>query len=390
MNELEENEVDNENFQSIAQNENYRESTHVSEFSDEGPTEMPVVEFSAMKTTVYGMIIVVTSAASVCANSQFTNIAYKDYNFTATSMANWFACSAFLINYPIIAIILMCFGRNHTDIYREAMLVCGKDGFTLKSATYRMLTMAIMLAVANYGYYYALAFTSPTDVLAVFSSVVGFAYVLSVIWLKEPFIIIRFLAVLLSIAGVVLIAYSEGLGSLQATGVLLTAASAFFSATFRVISKKCLVSISLAQTSMLLTLVGFYSLVTLWIPTLILHLAGIEVLTASSFPWPFFMIGIFNVIYNLLLCIGIAITYPAYASLGSLFAIPMNAAIDVSLRQEIFNLYKILGTLSLILAFLILTIPAETVLAFSSRLRSRITRRQNRQEAPSNDQRSIF
>ncbi|EDV20665.1 uncharacterized protein TRIADDRAFT_31642 [Trichoplax adhaerens] len=269
---------------------------------------------------------------------------------------------------------------------REAILVCGKDGFTLKSATIRIPALVIILNISNYAYYYALTFTSPTDVMAVFSASTAFVYIFSIIWLKEPFIVVRSLAVLLSIGGVVLVAYSEGLGSFKTIGVLLATASALFAAFFRIFVKKCIVNPSVGQSAMLITLIGCYSMVILWIPTLILHLTGIEVLTIASFPWEIFAIAFFYVLSVFLLCIGISITYPVYASLGSLFAIPMNAAIDVSLRQEIFNLYKILGTLSLIVAFLILTIPIETVLAFSSRLQSITARRRNRRLAPYDDQ----
>ena len=63
-------------------------------------------------------------------------------------------------------------------------------------------------------------------------------------------------------------------------------------------------------------------------------------------------------------------TYPIYASLGPVIAIPMNAAIDASLRQENFNVFKILGTMTLIISFLILTIPVPTVVAFSAKIQS--------------------
>lgn len=122
---------------------------------------------------------------------------------------------------------------------------------------------------------------------------------------------------------------------------------------------------------MLVSLVGVYNLLTLWIPVLILHATGTEVLSAKSLPWPFYLIAFFHALYDLLLCIGIAITYPVYASLGPLMAIPMNAVIDVAYRQETFNTYKILGTVALMAGFVILTIPMPILLVFSATLRKR-------------------
>ncbi|EDV20667.1 uncharacterized protein TRIADDRAFT_31648, partial [Trichoplax adhaerens] len=263
--------------------------------------------------------------------------------------------------------------------FREAILVCGKEGFTYKGATKRMLALSVLASASIYTYYSALMFTSSTDVTAIYSSATAFVYVLSLIWLKETFVVLRMLAVLLSIVGVVLVAYSEGLGSFAALGVLLTAVSALFAAFFRVLVKRIVAGPSISQTAMLLSIVGFYTLITLWIPTLILHCTGVQVLSAASFPWPFFLMIFFHALYDLLLCIGIAITYPVYASMGPLFAIPMNAAIDVSYRQEVFNIYKILGTVLLMVAFIILSIPIPKMIAFSAKVRKIVTFRSCRQ-----------
>ena len=83
----------------------------------------------------------------------------------------------------------------NTQLYamncREGMLVCGKDGFTVRAAMQRMMTLAILTSTATYSYYYALTLTSSTDVTAVFSSATGFVYILSILWLKEPFVFLR-------------------------------------------------------------------------------------------------------------------------------------------------------------------------------------------------------
>ena len=114
-------------------------------------------------------------------------------------------------------------------------------------------------------------------------------------------------------------------------------------------------------------------MITLWIPTLILDMLDIEPLSVESFPWPLSGIVFFHVLYNFLLAIAIAVTYPIYASLGPLFAIPLNAAIDVGYRQEPFNAFKILGTSFLVAGFLIMTVPIPIMLRFSAKIRSCIT-----------------
>lgn len=114
-------------------------------------------------------------------------------------------------------------------------------------------------------------------------------------------------------------------------------------------------------------------LVIYWIPTVILISTNVEIIVISAFPWTAFLLSSFAMLtFSFILCIGIAITYPVYISMGPLLAIPINAVIDVLFRNSIFDSIKILGTVSVITGFIILTIPLPVILSFSAKLRSRI------------------
>lgn len=56
--------------------------------------------------------------------------------------------------------------------------------------------------------------------------------------------------------------------------------------------------------------------------------------------------------------------------MGPLFGIPLNAVIDVIIRNHIFSAVKIVGTLLLILGFLILTVPISYSVAVSDKFKS--------------------
>ena len=110
-----------------------------------------------------------------------------------------------------------------------------------------------------------------------------------------------------------------------------------------------------------------------WIPTVILISTNVEIVVISAFPWTSFFLSSFAMLtFSFILCIGIVVTYPVYISMGPLLAIPINAVIDVLYRDSTFDTIKILGTISVIAGFIILTIPLPVILSFSAKLRSRI------------------
>ena len=55
----------------------------------------------------------------------------------------------------------------------------------------RIFVAAVLYNIVVNLNYYPLNFTAPTDVTAIFASVLALVYILSVIFLKEPLILIR-------------------------------------------------------------------------------------------------------------------------------------------------------------------------------------------------------
>lgn len=75
--------------------------------------------------------------------------------------------------------------------YREGCKILGKTEFSTKNAIKRIFPLTTIALAATYFNFYALSFTSATNVTAVTSTSAAFVYVMSLIWLKEPFILIR-------------------------------------------------------------------------------------------------------------------------------------------------------------------------------------------------------
>ena len=126
----------------------------------------------------------------------------------------------------------------------------------------------------------------------------------------------------------------------------------------------------MARASLYLSVTCAQALLIFWIPILILYLTDTEIIIPSSFPWTEFFLSITILfLYSVLMTLCINFTYPIYMSMGPLFGIPLNAAIDVIIRNQTFSSVKIVGTSLLIIGFLVLTIPIPYVVVLSGKMK---------------------
>ncbi|RDD37187.1 Solute carrier family 35 member F4 [Trichoplax sp. H2] len=323
-----------------------------------------------IRKTIYGIIIILGTAISFSLINQFGQLTVSsESNFTSITLFTWIATSTNSLVFPLYAILLMIFkGENFGQIYRESIKIYPRKDIK-KTFWLRFLPLAILLNIVITLNFYPLNFTTPTNVTAVFSSVLAMVYILSIIFLKEPLILLRALAVCLSTGGIILFAYDDGFGSFAALGVILSTMFAFSAACFRVYEKFFIGDASSVQGAMLLTIIGIINLLLGWISVIIFHYTGIENLVWSQIPWePLMITNILNVLYSCCIVIGVAVTYPVFVSLGSLFGIPINAVIDAIVLKESFSVLKIFGTILLIAGFVILLIPLEKAKSISKKI----------------------
>ena len=131
------------------------------------------------------------------------------------------------------------------------------------------------------------------------------------------------------------------------------------------------------QSSMFVTIIGIINIFIGWIPVVLFTLTGIETIVWSRIPWsPLMLANLFNIFYSAFVVIGIGVTYPIFVSLGVLFGIPINAIVDVIVRDRSFSIIKIISTLLLVIGFLILLIPLEKAQKISRKMIYLLTCRQ--------------
>ncbi|EDV20249.1 uncharacterized protein TRIADDRAFT_61240 [Trichoplax adhaerens] len=330
---------------------------------------------SNYRKIVAGVCLVLGLAICRAGMAQFGRNLYTNSNFTASSLVTWSSRSTGIIVYPMVVMIMILTGHSYEDVHREGCKIFGKTELSIKDTAKKILPLMLISISATYFNFYALSLTSATNVTAVTSTSAAFVYVLSLIWLKEPFLVIRMLAVCTAIAGVILIAYSEGFGSYGSVGIVLATANAICSAFYRVFTKKVIGQATVVQSSLFLSILSFQLFLLCWIPIPILISTKVEAFTATDFPTiPFLITTLALLGYASILTVGIGLTYPIYMSMGPLLAIPINVLIDVFYEKLLFDTIKIVGTLAVVLGFLILTIPIPIIASFSSRMRLKIVR----------------
>ena len=124
----------------------------------------------------------------------------------------------------------------------------------------------------------------------------------------------------------------------------------------KVLLKRRVGDASLYQMSLFLSMIGFFTTVTLWPIILILHFLHVEVLT--DIPWGYICASsALGVIFNFSINFGIAYTFPLFISLGTILGIPLNAIVDVIVRHVDFLNWKFTATDLIVGGFLLMLVP---------------------------------
>ncbi|KAJ2095947.1 hypothetical protein GGI16_005025 [Coemansia sp. S142-1] len=243
---------------------------------------------------------------------------------------------------------------------------------------WRMIALTAMLAgllnSSAYLWYVAVGFTSMSKVTAIYNMSCFFAYLFSILLLKERVQVVKCVAVGISIVGVALMALFDtgadvqGLSEVQRharrnaelLGDLLSLACACGIGLYQVLYKKYAVPKdyhSLYHVNFMTALLGASTLLVFWIPIPALHAIGIE-----RFRWPdarqFAFIAsnaMFGVAYNAGFMIALALTSPLFAAVGVMLTIPAMAAVDMVIQGHALAWSILIGAGAILAGFATLT-----------------------------------
>lgn len=311
--------------------------------------------------TLQGLLIVVGIAGTWVGSTQFIKSTYTK-KFNAPWFVMWFKTSWMSLSYPVVSI---CFrfvtGCSFKNIFDKAQTVFGDRGVCPTTLLTRCLPFVILWCACNYMYVRALSVLSATDVTALFSSAPVFVYLLSLILLRDDIFKWRCLfATAISVAGIVVIAYSNGFSGPSAVGIILAVGAAVLAAVYKVSFKVSIGDAKIHQVSLFLTCLGLINLLGLWPIMEIMHFTRYEHIEWNAVPWPYLCAcAVLSVMFNFLINFGIAFTFPLFISLGTVLGIPLNAVVDTIARGVEFTFLKGLGAAFIVLGFILMTFRSK-------------------------------
>ncbi|XP_038643251.1 solute carrier family 35 member F4-like [Scyliorhinus canicula] len=244
----------------------------------------------------------------------------------------------------------------------ECSWFLSEGAVSLRALLKQAAPLSILWTLTNYLYLMALRTISATDASALFCSNSAFVFLLSWIALKERFMGVRIVAAILSITGIVMIAYADGFHRDSIVGVAFVVGSASTSALYKVLFKLLLGRVRCGGVALYLSALGAFDLLFLsWIPV-VLYVTRVEHWpSARDVPWDQLCgLAALLLVFNVLINCGAAVTFPALVSLGVFLSVPVNAVVDVYCgTPPSLGEVRPAALLVLCLAFLLLLLPEE-------------------------------
>ncbi|MEQ2182516.1 hypothetical protein GOODEAATRI_023157, partial [Goodea atripinnis] len=321
-----------------------------------------------------GLLMVLCVSSSWVGTTQVVKLTFQ--SFSCPFFISWFSSNWNILFFPIYySGHVFTTGEKQTPIqkFRECSKLFGEDGMSLKLFVKRTAPFSILWTLTNYLYLLALKKLTATDVSALYCCHKAFVFLLSWIILKDRFMGVRIVAAIMAITGIVMMAYADGFHGDSFVGVALAVGSASTSALYKVLFKMFLGSANLGEVAHFLSTMGFFNLIFISCVPLILYFTRVEHLgSLSSLPWGYLFglaglwldlfyltLSMCFLVFNILVHVGVVLTYPILISIGTLLSVPGNAAVDVLKHEVIFSVVRLAATCIICLGFLLLLLPEE-------------------------------
>uniref|UniRef100_A0A2S2NYB3 Solute carrier family 35 member F4 n=5 Tax=Aphidini TaxID=33387 RepID=A0A2S2NYB3_SCHGA len=142
------------------------------------------------------------------------------------------------------------------------------------------------------------------------------------------------------------------------TGVLLAALAAAGSAVYKVMFKKMIGDATYGQVSLFFSLIGLLNAALLWPVCLVLYFSEVEILHWDRLPWMILLsASTLSLVANLLGNLSVAFTYDIFITFGLITAVPVSAAIDITIHDVQFYGMKLAGIILISIGFLLVMFP---------------------------------
>ncbi|KAF7547274.1 hypothetical protein G7Z17_g7828 [Cylindrodendrum hubeiense] len=344
------------------------------------------------KKYTYAAFFLVVSLIAFCIQTELSAYIQHDLGWDKAYCMMYFTHGSWVVLWPVQLAILRIqkrdlpwpvFWKRHQQLLRTtAMMIETQtlDVFRIsvqqraRPLRYIVRFTAIItcsLTVAGLSWYIAVSLTTPSDLTAIYNCSAFFAYVFSVPILKEPLRLDKSVAVLIAIAGVLVVAYGDtkdGAKSAEASnrffGNLVIGVGSVLYGLYEVLYKRfaCPPEGVSPGRGMIFantfgSCIGLFTLTVLWIPLPIIHFLGIEKfeLPVASTCWLILCAVLANATFSGSFLVLISLTSPVLSSVAALLTIFIVALVDWFITGEPLSFAAIIGGAMIIVAFLGLT-----------------------------------
>ncbi|CAK7200197.1 hypothetical protein SEUCBS139899_002888 [Sporothrix eucalyptigena] len=234
--------------------------------------------------------------------------------------------------------------------------------------------ITVSLTVAGLSWYVAVSMTSPSDLTAIYNCSAFFAYAFSVPLLKEKLRLDKSFAVLVAVAGVLVVAYGDSgssspkegelSGENRLLGNLIIGGGSVLYGLYEVLYKRfacppdgCSPGRGMIFANTFGSCIGVFTLCVLWIPLPVLHMLGIETfsLPTGKVAWYLFLSVVMNATFAGSFLVLISLTSPVLSSVASLLTIFIVAVSDWWLTGVPPSAAALLGGGMIVVAFALLS-----------------------------------
>ncbi|KAH6609574.1 hypothetical protein Trco_002920 [Trichoderma cornu-damae] len=343
---------------------------------------------SARKKYTYAAFFLVLSLVAFCVQTELSAYIQGDLGWDKAYCMMFFTHSSWVLMWPAQLLILRlqkrdmpweAFWRRHMQLVKSTALmvelqtldVFGLQRPTAKSVRYLARTTAFIttaLTVAGLSWYVAVSLTTPSDLTAIYNCSAFFAYAFSVPLLKEPLRLDKSLAVIIAIAGVLVVAYGDT-GSKQGGGVdagsrflgnVVIGIGSVLYGLYEVLYKRfaCPPDGVSPGRGMIFantfgSCIGLFTVSVLWIPLPVLHWLGLErfEIPGASTCWLILLAVLSNAVFSASFLILISLTSPVLSSVAALLTIFIVAIADWFITGQPLSPAAVIGGSMIIVAF---------------------------------------
>ncbi|KAL3079632.1 hypothetical protein niasHS_013914 [Heterodera schachtii] len=332
-----------------------------------GITERVPLASSNIRQFLINFLVIVGVAVSWALAVQFrkSTLVIDPSHFYAPFSLVWLSTAFMTICLPVFLLFAFVSGKNVRMEQRNALKVLRSPNLGQFGIWHSLLCPLLFLALwtaINYAYAQALGLISAGAASSIMSASTALVWVLSWALLRERFSTLKFVAVLVAMVGVLLVALDNEFAA-NGLGICLAIFSTVLASFYKVLFKLCVGNATLGQVSLFMTVLGVQNLLlNTPLSALLVHLDWDRVEWAHV-PWsPLIGSALLGLVFNFLVNFGIALLNPLVISIGMLFGMPLSACIDVLFRAMPISVLFLIGSLLITLSFVLIAFPIELLL----------------------------